>query len=179
MNTKMSWMKKGLAAIAIAVMIGLLAFAAPARVYAANGMEGTPPPTQPAANPARLEKVYQKLVDLLAKQEEHLGKIDTKIADVTERIAGLKAEGKDVTALEAALAGYQAKVDEAKAMHGEAAAILGTHAGFDAAGKVVDAAAAKETIKTAGEKMRDAHQELRPALRELMKALREFRRDNK
>jgi hypothetical protein len=180
MNTKLKRLKKGVQAIVIAAMVfGLLAFAAPARVYASNGVEETPPPTQNVADPDRLERVYQKLINLSKRQEENLGRIDEKIADVSERIAALKVKGKDVSVLEEALDSYQAKLNEGKGLHADAAAILDEHAGFDAAGKVVDADAAKETLKTAGELMREARQGMRPAFQALLKVLREFRRDNR
>jgi hypothetical protein len=180
MNTFGLWLRKVVPTIAILAMVaGLAAFRAPATVYASSGLEETPPPTQSAPDPARLEKAYQKLQELLGKQEERLGKVDGQIAKVVERIATLKEAGKDVSALEEALANYQVKVAQANTLHGEAAAILEAHNGFDIHGKVIDANTAKETLKGAAEKMRAAHRELAPAMRELLKTLREYRRENR
>lgn len=180
MNMKKNWIKKALPAVAaFALMFGLLAFAAPAPVSAASGLDETPPPAQAEGGKVPLSRVYQKLVDLQVRQEERLAGADDRIVDFEERIAGLKAEGKDVTALEEAVAAYAGAVNEAKALNGDAAAILQAHAGFDADGNVVDAAAAKETLKSAGEKLRAAVKDLRPSLREVLRVLREYRRDNR
>jgi hypothetical protein len=169
MNTMKFWVKMMSIFMLVAVLAGTLAF--PATVQAA-GPEGDP-------DPARLERMYARLTEALAGQAERFSRIDEKAANVQTRINDLKAEGKDTSALETALSDYNAKVDDAKALYAEAAAILEAHTGFDASGKVVDAVAARETLKSAGEKMRAAHRELRPAMGDLLKALREFRRDNR
>ena len=154
----------------------LLAF--PSAVFAQ-----TPEPPVPTADPARaaekLEKLYEKEQKALQAQTDRLAKADGVPAKVQERINKLKEAGKDTAALEKALVMVKEKLALAHQKHDAAAAILGTHAGFDAAGKVTDREQARETLRTAGENLQQAHKALREGAAELRKASKETRKGNR
>jgi hypothetical protein len=137
------------------------------------------PAHDPAKQTARLERAYAKEQEWLANQAERLGKADEVEAKVQELIARAQAEGKDTSALEAALADFEAGVAAAQAEHDEAAGILSAHAGFDESGKVTDIEQARDTVVEAGKALRDARQLIHEAGRELREAVRDFRRANR
>jgi hypothetical protein len=140
----------------------------------------TPPVTpDPARQAARLERAYAKAQEWLGHQADRLaktGEIETKVQEFIDQA---KAEGKDTSGLEAALASASAKVDQAQTKHAEAAAILSTHAGFDDAGKVTDVTAARQTLESAGRALRDAHRLLQDAAIEMRRAIHDFRQANR
>jgi len=98
---------------------------------------------------------------------------------INEKIALLKAAGVDAKPLEDAVAACVASVQEAKAKMEEAGAILTTHAGFDADGKVMDAAQARQTVREAGAAQKQARRITEKAIRDLKQAARDFFRQNK
>jgi hypothetical protein len=168
------------------VLMGLLvsafALAFPSGTAAAASLAQEPQPTTNAdksPTPARLEKTYQRELELLKTQAVRLDRLDERADKFAARIAKLKDEGKDATVLEKALTDFKAKIMDARSQHEEAAKILNTHSGFDANGKVTDVSQASETVKDAGKMMREIHQDLRPTIREMVKALRQFIRDNR
>ncbi len=175
--------RKALPGILLAALLFAgLALVFPVRSAAAeSGLAQDPQPpgeTAETPDPARLERAFQREIRLLETQADRLDAMEERAGNYADRIAGLESDGKDVSALEEALAIYKTRLEGARRDHAEAAAILDTHAGFDAAGKVTVPAQAAQTVRQAEKIMRDIHRDLRPAAREMLKALREFRRDN-
>ncbi|MFT3893338.1 MAG: hypothetical protein QM730_17055 [Anaerolineales bacterium] len=80
-----------------------------------------------------------------------------------------KSNGKDVTALQAALNAFETAVKAAHPIYESGKGIINSHQGFDANGKVTDAAKAKETVKA----MHDKLQEIKAAMDGTGKALKE------
>lgn len=152
----------------------LLGSAAPA--YA---QEPTPPaPNAERQNP-RLERLLQRELEWLEGQANHLAKASEAATTTQTFLEKAQGEGKDTTALEAALAAFQAEVAEAQAAHAEAQALLDAKAGFDADGQVTDPQLARQTVADAGQALREGHFILRQAERDLRQAVREFRRANR
>lgn len=133
-------MKRALYLITIfAVLVGLFASVTPAQA-------GTSNPPWPMFDKTVLEKMYQSALTMLPKQAASIEKAKTtEVTNAQTYIDKKKAEGKDTVAMEAALAAFVAKLPEIQALHDKAAAILATHAGFDADGKVIDLEKAIET----------------------------------
>ncbi len=171
--------------ISFIVVAGMLASALALAFPSAAHAQGTNPPVPPTAEEQqarqikRLEIAYQRELKLLEAQADRLDGADERAEDFAGRIADLKSEGKDTSALEEALADFKDVLKEARTTHDQAAAVLKTHAGFDDQGKVTEIEKARETIREAEKLLREAHRDLRPALRELMRAFREFIRDNR
>ncbi|MBL8045338.1 MAG: hypothetical protein JNL09_02300 [Anaerolineales bacterium] len=157
----------------VAVLGLALASAAPALAA-----ESTPEPSG-VRDGRRLALAYKNLQRLAEMQGNHLARVSTEgVAKVQELIDRAKADGKDVSALEAALATFKASLADAQAAHDEAVNILRTHAGFDDNGQVTDKEQAKETVKSAAEALKEARQILREAEKTLRQAIREWRAAN-
>lgn len=149
-----------------------------ASVAPALAAEGTPEPSG-ERDGRRLTLMYKKLQRWLDLQAKHLERAGAGTAKVQQLIDRAKAEGKDTSALEAALAAFRASLADAQAKHDEAANILRTHAGFDDNGQVTDKELAKRTLESAGQALKEAHQILRDAEHALKVAIREWRQANR
>jgi hypothetical protein len=139
--------------------------------------EGTPP--APGRQHARLERCLRLEQEWLARQQDRLDHTDEVAARVQEFIDQAQAEGKDTSALEAALAAFQSQVATAQSQHDAAADILSEHAGYDDDGKVTDPELARETCRSAGQALRDARRTLNQAGHDLRRAIRDWRRANR
>jgi len=137
-------------------------------------------------NPPKGEVSNEKLEQAWARQlknYERLGKgfedTDAQIAQFQARIDKAAENGKDVTALQAALDAFESALKSGRPIYASMNGIVNSHQGFDANGKVTDAEKAKSTL---GE-MRAKMQELKSAMNGTGKALREamkaFREANK
>jgi chromosome segregation ATPase len=141
--------------------------------------EGTPPAPDPARQAQRLERALEREQRWLDGQTENLARANEAGDKLQTRIDELQGQGKDTSALEAALSAYEDKLAQAQAAHDAAQATLDTHAGFDDDGHLTDAAQARETLKSAGQSLREAHKLLREAAHGLRQAIREYRRENR
>lgn len=133
------------------VVLALFAFS-PAVVHA----QDETPPAEPTPDPARLQEIYNRELQALARQDE----AGTHIADGVTRAQNLiskgSAAGLDTSALSTALAQFESDMTGAQAAHDAAAAVLAAHAGFDEAGSVTDAEQARQTLQSAGEALKSA-----------------------
>jgi hypothetical protein len=137
-------------------------------------------------NPPKGELTNEKLEQVWARQLANYEKIgkgfvdtDAQIAKFQARIDKAAENGKDVTALQAALDAFESALTSAKPTYDGISGIVNSHLGFDASGKVTDAEQAKSTVQA----MRAKMQELKSAMGGTGKALREalkaFRAANK
>ena len=161
----------------------IMAALAAALIFAAFPMtsafaQGENPPKGEVSN----EKLEQGWAHQL-KNYERLGKgfedTDEQIAKFQARIDKAAENGKDVTALQAALDAFESALKSGEPIYDSMSLIVNAHQGFDANGKVTDAELAKSTLK----EMRAKMQELKSAMNGTGKALREamkaFREANK
>jgi hypothetical protein len=167
------------------IAAGLFLAAAPLVTVQAASREGpaaeteVPPAEKGERGQVRLEKVYQNLVNLHERQAgvfERAAAINKKVNNL---IAKYQEKGVDTTALASALMTFNGKDSEAKTAYEKAGAALGSHAGFDANGKVTDVEQAKATLKSAAESMKAQRQTMRGAFRELTQAVRDFVKSNR
>jgi hypothetical protein len=173
-----------LAAVVVTVALAVTGLAlVPASVFAqSSGPTPTVTPNAPAANPSgakkgpNLAQAYKREQRAAKVQARNLDKA-TKAEDRAQTLIDkAKENGKDVSALESALAAFKSAVAEAKGSNSQAAQILATHAGFDGAGKVTDPTAALKTIEDAGKALKDGRtgvKEAGSALQDAAKAWRE------
>lgn len=93
------------------------AFLTPAQTVSAQGLKArTPDPDKLA----KLSEYFQKEKDWLNQQATHLQTAYEGAAKVQELIDAARANGKDVSALEAALAAYNSGLAQAQAEHDNA-----------------------------------------------------------
>jgi len=160
-----------IAALAIAVLPFSSAFAA------AQSAAATPPaPQDPALADARLELVF-------ATQKYRVEIISLSIdnADILFKRAQMlidkaKSNGDDVSAVQTAFDAYKVAFEKGRPLYVQAQAVVDTHAGFDASGKLTDTEKAKATVKSLGDflkQYRDTVGEARKALREAIQAFRQ------
>lgn len=161
----------------VIAMISALALAALplASVSAMSQNDPTTPPAAKVSN-ARLEQAWArqlKAYERLGKGFEHADDFIAKAQNLIDRAS---QNGKDVSALQAALAAFEASVEAAWPIYESAGIIVKSHQGFDEKGHVTDAALAKETVRQMGEKLKEIKAAMNgtgQALREAIKAFRE------
>jgi TolA-binding protein len=175
-------LKKFLSISLVAVLIvGVAAFAIPGGSAAAQS-----PTPQPNSVPqarinllnARLERMLRAEQATLERMTRHFDRLDRFITRVDTLIEKAKANGKDVSALEAALSDFQAKEGDARVVFNAASSLLAAHAGFDANGKVTDRAKARTTLDDAHAKFQDIRAIILDAARNLHDALKAWREAN-
>ncbi len=163
------------------MLAGALALAFPGAVFAQDTNPPVPPTSeeQKAQQVERLEKVFQRQLKLMEAQGKRLEGADDRVENFAERIADLKAEGKDTSALEEALAKFKDALKEAHTAQDKAVALHKAHAGFDDQGKVTDLQKARETVREIEKLLRGVHRDLEWAVQDLAYAFRKFMRDNR
>ncbi len=159
------------------VLAGVVA-AVPAS--AALAAPATPPAQGQLAQTreGRLERAYQREQQWLSTQQDNLNKMNGAADKVQQFITTQQGKGKDVTALQDALATFKAQITAAQSSHTVAVNVLNTHLGFDASGKVTNAVQARQTVLDALQALRDAHNVMRQAVTDLHRAVRAWRLAN-
>ena len=135
-----------------------------------------PNPPQGQVSNERLEKVWARQLRLYEK----IGNGFERDEEFTDRVQKLidraKENGKDISAVQAALDAFEAALKGAHPVYESGKDIVNSHQGFDENGKVTDPEKAKETVQAMGEKLKeikDAMGGTGRALREAIKAFRE------
>jgi post-segregation antitoxin (ccd killing protein) len=172
-----SWLLGG--ALAAGTVLASFAPLAAVPVYAAPAVEEPPPADGAGLRGAAVKLAYQRLHTVETRQQ---GTIDKALAGadrIAELIDQARERGRDVSALESALASFRSAMDSAQTKHNRGVAILTAHAGFDLQGEVTDLKAAWETVRSAGAEFRDAGKTIASALRELHTAIRDWREANR
>ncbi|KAF0112158.1 MAG: hypothetical protein FD147_425 [Chloroflexi bacterium] len=166
----------------ITLLVGIMAFAFPTQPVAAVGLQGENPSTQEGNKygliKQRLENLYIRAQDALAKQAENIARHDDIFSKAQARIDALKAKGIDTSPLENALFAFEGKIPAIESSHENAASILAVHDGFGDNGKVTDIEAARVTLESARDAMKATRKLMFDAVREFAKAVRDFRAAN-
>jgi hypothetical protein len=176
----MSRLTRALSMLAL-TLVCCLSFVGPAAAASPGAPIGVKEPLRPAVtnvSPEALERAYQAELAHLARQDRALTKATTYLDQAEAKIADLKADNYDTTALEETLVSSRASVVEARTEWTAASAVLEEHPGFDDAGKVTDAAQARTTLERAASFMRQVHQIGKEALATIQAAIEEFLQDN-
>lgn len=133
------------------------------------------PPTGEVSN-ERLEKVWAHQIRAYERLGNLFDRADAFVDKVQQLIDRAKENGKDVSAVQAALDAFEAALKDAHPIYESAKGIVNSHQGFDENGKVTDTQKAKETVKAMGEKLneiREAMNRTGKALKDVLKAFRE------
>ncbi len=142
-------------------------------VAAAGVNDPTPPPAERGQiSNERLERVWARQLRIY----ERLGHTDEFVERIQKLIDRAKANGKDVSAVQAALDAFETALKDVHPIYESIKGIVNSHQGFDSNGKVTDPQKAQETVKAMHEKLKeikDAMNGTGKALREAIKAFRE------
>lgn len=161
--------------ILLALVAALAAASLPFVGVSAAGTEDPTPPQGPVTN-EKLEQVWarqQQTYERLGKGFERSDQFVDKAQSLIDRA---KANGRDVSGLQAALTAFEAAVKQARPIYEGGKGILNSHQGFDANGKVTDPEKAKATVQAMGDKLKEiktAMDGTGKALRDAIKAFRE------
>lgn len=134
--------------------------------------EYDPPAPQGQVSNERLEKIWARQLRIY----ERIGRSEAFIEKVQGLIDRAEANGKDVSAVQAALDAFGAQVKQAHPTYESMKGIINSHQGFDDNGKVTDPAKAQETVRAMGEKLKEIKTimgDTGKALREAIEAFRE------
>ena len=142
-------------------------------VYAAGEYDPTPPPQGRISN-ERLERVWARQLRIY----ERMGRTDEFVAKVQKLIDRAKANGKDVSAVQAALDAFETALKNAHPIYESANGIVNSYQGFDSNGKVTDAEKAKETVKAMHEKLKEIRDAMNGTGKTLHEAIKAFREAN-
>jgi hypothetical protein len=163
-----------------ALLVGVAVFAFPGGSAAAQS--STPPPKDPQDRinliNARLERMLRLEKATLDRMTRHFERLDLFITRVEALINRAKDNGKDVSALEAALSEFQASESDARLVLNSASDLLAAHPGFDAHGKVTDRETAKTTIADVRTQFKDIRAKIGEAAKNLHEAIKAWREGN-
>jgi hypothetical protein len=140
--------------------------------------QGENPPKDELTN-ARLEQVWARQLKNYEKIGRGFDDNDAQIAKFQARIGKAAANGKDVTALQAALDAFESALKSAKPTYESISGIVNSHQGFDANGKVTDTEKARSTVKEMRTKMVELKSAMGGTGKALRAALKAFRAANK
>lgn len=142
-------------------------------VSAAGSNDPAKPPAGGLTN-EQLEKIWARQL----RAYEKFGKAE----DFAQKAQGLidraSANGRDVSAVQAALDAFEEAIKDAKPVYASANGIVNSHQGFDSAGKVIDPEKAKETVRQMGEKLKEIREAMNGTGRALHDAIKAFREAN-
>ena len=142
-------------------------------VSAAGFNDPTPEPQGPITN-ERLEQVWARQLAAYHR----LGKLDQFIERVQKLIDRASANGKDVSALRAALDAFADAWKDARPTYESMNGIVNSHQGFDDSGKVTDPEKAKQTVREMHDKFKEIRTTLDGTGRALRDAIKAFRQAN-
>ena len=173
----MSVLKKATLSLLVAAL-ALVAFPL-TNVHAAGNYDPTNPPRNGVPSNERLEQIWAREMNVY----ERLGKIfdigDSRFEKAQGLIDKAKANGKDVSAVQAALDAFKAAVKSARPTYESMNGIVNSHQGFDGAGKVTDSEKAKATVKEMGVMLQEIRSLMGGTGRALREVVRAFRDANK
>lgn len=146
-------------------------------VASAFAQEENPPVLEPSVE--KLEKAWTHQL----KVYERLGRVfeegEGPLARAQELIDKAAAKGLDTSAVQAALDAFSAAVGRSGPLYNEVGALITTHAGFDANGKVTDAEQAQATVQAVRAKLQELHTSMDGTGKALRAAVQAFREANK
>ena len=142
-------------------------------VFAAGQKDPTTPPQTQLKND-RLELIWARQLRIYNR----MGHIDNLIEKAQKLIDRAKENGKDVSAVQAALDAFATQWKDAKPTYESIKGIVSSHQGFDENGKVTDAEKAKATVMEMRDKLKEIHSTLNGTGKALHEAIKAFREAN-
>lgn len=160
---------------ALAVTLALAAFPLISASAAGQNDPSTPPPN--LSSNERLEKVWARQLQFY----DRFGRADEWIDKAQRLIDRAKANGRDVSAVQAvqaALDAFDAAVKTAHPIYESMKGIVSSHQGFDENGKVTDSAKARETVQAMHAKIQEIKTVMNGTGKALREAIKAFRQAN-
>jgi hypothetical protein len=142
-------------------------------VSALGWSEPTPPPQGDLTN-ERLEKIWARQL----RAYERMGKAEDSVERAQSLIDRASQNGKDVSAVQAALEAFEEAIKEAEPIYESANGIVNSHQGFDSEGQVTDPEKANETVRQMGEKLKEIRDAMGGTGMQLRDAIQAFREAN-
>jgi nicotinamidase-related amidase len=142
-------------------------------VFAAGQKDPTTPPQTFLTND-KLELVWAHQLRVYKR----MGRIDQLIERAQKLIDRAKENGKDVSAVQAALDAFETQWKAAKPTYESIKGIVSSHQGFDDNGKVTDTEKAKATVMEMRGKFKEIHDTLNGTGKALHEAIKAFREAN-
>lgn len=165
--------------ILTAMIAALMMMALPVpNVFAASEYDPPPPPNAYISN-EKLEKIWAHELKVYRRLGRLFDRTDTFVEKLQALIDTAAENGKDVSAVQAALDAFDAALKDAHPIYESAKGIINSHQGFDENGKVTDAERAKETIKEMGDKFKEIRAAMSGTGKALKEAIKAFREANK
>lgn len=165
-----------LALIAALVTLGMAAM--PFVSVSAAGAYDPQAPSQGQLSSERLEQVWARQLRIYDRLGRSFERADVLINKVQGLIDRARANGRDMTAVQAALDAFEAAIKNAHPVYESTKGIVNSHQGFDSSGKVTDPARAQETVKAMREKLKEIKDAMNGTGRALHEAIRLFREAN-
>jgi hypothetical protein len=160
----------------LAAMVAMLALAVlPVTSAYASGEN---PPTATVSN-ARLELIWARQTARFERLARVFEDSDAQISRIQTLIDKAAANGKEVSAIQAALDAFKAALKNAKPIYESIKGIVNSHQGFDVNGKVTDLEAAKSTVQGMHDKMLELKTTMDGSGKALRDAIKAFRDANR
>ena len=172
MTTIANWFQK-VCLIGIVATVALVVQPAGTAFALSPSDTATPPPPHP-----RVELAWQQEQRVYNRLGNFFDHVDERIARGQELIDKAKANGKDVTAVQAALNTFSDAVKQARPIYNSGNAIISSHAGFDASGNVTDPQQALQTVKNLRDNLKQIHDLIEAPGQALRQAIQAFRQAN-
>src|SRR5512134_1534393 len=172
---KMLFRKTFLLALVLALGLASLPLVS---VSAAGAYDDPPPSDEKQLSTERLEQVWARQLERYERMGQRLEREDEFMAKAQKLIDRAKENGKDVSAVQAALDAFEAAVQKARPIYESMKGIVNSHQGFDANGKVTDPAKAQETVKSTHAKFQEIKDAMDGTGKALREAIKDFREAN-
>lgn len=142
-------------------------------VSASGAEDPSVPPGHELTN-ERLERLWARQL----RAYERMGRSEDFAEKVQSLIDRAGANGKDVSAVQAALDAFEEAIKDARPIYVTANRIVNPHQGFDSNGKVTDPEKARETVRQMSEKLEEIREAMNGAGQALREAIQAFREAN-
>ena len=167
---KISTLFKKIVPVVLVLAVSLAAF--PLAGASAAGLTG-----QAAVQPdnTRLENIWVREQARYQIESNRLANASTFISKVQSLLDKATAKGWNVSSIQTALDALSGVIPAVQAAHDPGAAIIASHAGFDASGKVTDRTTAIATAKSLAQVLKDTRTAMNGTLKALRQAVQAFR----
>jgi hypothetical protein len=163
----------------VAMVMALVTAALPLTSALADSPRNpTIPPVEGERSNTRIERLWARESRGVERYGNMLDRSENVVEKTQKLIDRAKENGRNVTALQAALDAYEQAAQGADSMYEAARATVDKHAGFDADGKVTDREQAMQTLKDLGAQLKDLRGQIGLPGRALREAIRAFRNVN-